>query len=265
MPSNLHHYRRDVWSGRREQRTLSTGKVYRVWNGEQTCALALPPTICFCRQTARARARHYYATIPTGRAKMPTTPCPPRANPSGLAFRRRPIKTVSLAPSHPPSPSTTVRDFAAIIVGGVRKPVPWLAWLQSGRRQHDSLMACLAIIVCKYYNILSARQSLHRRRRRDLVCARALTHAHVRLPPWDPFTSNQPPPPSSFSLVIKNARVGSDRPPIAQNHSDGRLARRATKNNALPDYYCTQCATVPLAIPLVRALLTRSRQKRVSP
>jgi len=204
----------------------------------------------------------FYATLPTGRAKMPTTPCPPAHTPSVRAFRHRPIKTVSLTPSHHPSPPTTVRGFAAIN-GGVRKPVPWLAWLQPGRRQHDGLMACLAIIVCLYYlpNLLSARQSLHRRRRRDLVCARALTHAHVRLPPRDPFTSIQPP--SSFSLVIKNARVGSDRPPIAQNHSDGRLARGATKNNALPDYYCTQCTTVlPLVIPPV---WHGSRQKRVRP
>lgn len=124
LPSNLHHYRRDVRSGRREQRTLSSGKVYRVRNSEQTRAFALPPTICFCRQTARARAPllRYYTNGTRENANNPLSP----ARPFGSSVSP-PIKTVSLAPSHPPSPPTTVRDSAAIIVGGVRKPVPWLA------------------------------------------------------------------------------------------------------------------------------------------
>lgn len=93
-------------------------------------------------------------------------------------------------------------------------------------------------------------RSRHRRRRRDLVCARALTHAHVRSPPLDPFTSTLPPPPPSFSLGNKK-RARRFRPAA---HGVGRLARGARSNNTLPDYYCMRCTTVlPPAVRLVRA------------
>jgi len=210
-----------------------------------------PPTIFFCRQTAGARAIITRLSRRDAR-KCQQPPVPPRARtPVGRALRRhRPIKTVCLTPSHPPSPPTTVSWFRRHYRrrGAKTCPVTRVTPARSpATRSSDGVPGnrCL-LILFTVRTAIAPRTTAARSCLRASAYARACSAAAERSVHLD----------SAAVFFSGNKKRARRFRPAA--HGDGLLARGATKNNALPDYYCTRCATVsPPAVPLVRARFTR--------